>query len=273
MNEVVDVKEGMMKDPFDVKGKSVIVTGGAMGIGRGIASRFVERGANVLITDLDGEAAAVAAKSVEGPGRAVAMAVDVALDGAGEAMVARCVEEFGSVDVLVNNAGIYPMAPMLQTTPEMFDRVYQVNLRGTAFAAKAAAARMIEQSAGGAIINIASIDALHPSMVGLPAYDASKGGVLMLTKSLALELAPHGIRVNAIAPGGIATEGTSAPLQGSGMTEAEMDAMIAGFTAKIPLGRIGQPDDIATAAVFLASEAAAYIAGDILVVDGGRLLS
>ena len=259
--------------PFDLEGKNALVTGSAMGIGHGIVTRFVEAGANVLVADLDGEAAAAVAKGTNGRGRAVSMAVDVGADDAGEEMVKVCVDAFGSLDVLVNNAGIYPMAPMLETTTDLFDRVYRVNLRGVAFASKAAAARMIEQGGGGKIVNIASIDAFHPSMVGLAAYDSSKGGVLMFTRSLALELAPHGIRVNGIAPGGIVTEGSSAPLKESGMTEEQMRAMTEEFTRRIPLGRMGSPDAIATVAVFLASAAAGYMAGETIVVDGGRLLT
>jgi len=262
-----------MWGPFDLTGKSAVVTGGAMGIGRGIVLRFVEAGANVIVADLDAEAATIVAKEAEGAGRAEALALDVAADDAGERMVGAAVEAFGSLDILVNNAGIYPMIPMLEITPETFDRVYRVNLRGLAFASKAAAARMIEQGGGGAIVNIASIDAFHPSMVGLAAYDASKGGVVMFTKSLALELGPHAIRVNAIAPGGITTEGTSAPLQESGMTEEEMDQMMEAFRSRIPLRRMGEPDDIATVTVFLASGAAGYMTGETVVVDGGVLLS
>lgn len=258
--------------PFDLSGKNAVVTGGAMGIGHGIVTRFLEAGANVVVADLNGDAAAKVAGEAAGPGRAVPLASDVGADGAGEAMVSACVEAFGTIDILVNNAGIYPMSPMLQTTPELFDRVYRVNLRGLAFASKAAAARMIEQGRGGKIVNIASIDAYHPSMVGLAAYDASKGGVVMLTKALALELGPHGIMVNGIAPGGITTEGSSAPLKGSGMTEEQMRALTEEFVSHIPLRRMGVPDDIAAVAVFLASSASDYMTGETVIVDGGRLL-
>ncbi len=261
--------------PFDLTGKNAIVTGGAMGIGFGIARRFVEAGANVLIADLDEAAAVKAARSLEGgPARVVGVQVDVSRDGAGDAIVARCVEAFGSLDIFVNNAGIYPQVPMLETTPELFDRVYGVNLRGTAFCAKAAGKQMIAQGKGGKIVNIASIDSIHPSMVGLAAYDSSKGGVQMFTKSFALELAPHGIQVNAIAPGGIATEGASRPLEGSGMTVEAMKQMVENFVrTKIPIGRMGVPDDIAKVAVFLASSAADYMTGETVVVDGGTLLT
>lgn len=256
--------------PFDLSGKNAVVTGGAMGIGRGIVTRFLEAGARVVVADLDGEAAATVAKGTAGQGRAVSVAVDAGADDAGEAMVSACIDAFGSIDILVNNAGIYPMSPMLETTQELFDRVYRVNLRGLAFASKAAAARMIEQGGGGKIVNIASIDAFHPSMVGLAAYDASKGGVVMLTKALALEFGPHGIHVNGIAPGGITTEGSSAPL--GGMTEEQMGALTEEFISHIPLRRMGAPDDIAKVAVFLASSASDYMTGETVIVDGGRLL-
>ncbi|HEX5418236.1 MAG TPA: SDR family oxidoreductase [Chloroflexota bacterium] len=258
--------------PFDLTGKNAVVTGGAMGIGFGIARRFVQAGANVVIGDLNAAAAEEAvAQLVDGPGKAVAMAADVSQVGAGEALVERCVEAFGSLDIFVNNAGIYPQVPMLEMTPELFDKVYQINLRGLAFCCKAAATRLIAQGSGGKIVNIASIDSIHPSMVGLAAYDASKGGVLMFTKNFALEVAPHGIQVNAIAPGGINTEGTAKPLPG-GMTRDDLDRIMAEFAKQIPLGRMGIPDDIAKVAVFLASSAADYMTGELVVVDGGRLL-
>lgn len=259
--------------PFGLAGRNAVVTGAGMGIGRGIAARFAEAGANVIVADLDPKAATAAAEEISGAGRAVPMEVDVGTDAAGEAMVGACVDAFGSLDVLINNAGIYPLSPMLETSQELFDRVYRVNLRGLAFAAKAAAVQMIAQGSGGKIVNIASIDSFHPSMVGLAAYDASKGGVLMLTRALALEFGPHGIHVNGIAPGGITTEGTSKPLESSGMTDEQMRAMTEEFVSHVPLRRMGVPDDIATAAVYLASSASDYVTGATLVVDGGRLLS
>lgn len=261
--------------PFDLTGKSAVVTGGAMGIGFGIARRLAEAGANVLIADLDaGAASQAAAKLTDLPGRVESVPADVSQEGAGAAIVARCVESFGGLDIFVNNAGIYPQVPMLETSPELFDKVYRINLRGTALCAKAAGQQMVQQGRGGKIINIASIDAIHPSMVGLAAYDSSKGGVLMFTKNFALEMASHGVNVNAIAPGGIATEGTSRPLAGSGMTEEQSRQWMESFIkTKVPLGRMGAPDDIAKVAVFLASAAADYMTGEIVVVDGGTLLT
>jgi 2-deoxy-D-gluconate 3-dehydrogenase len=262
--------------PFTIRGKNAIITGGAMGIGRGIAERFVEGGANVLLVDLDGETAGktAAALAAKGPGRAAALGLDVSQDGAGGRAVGRCVELFGSVDVLVNNAGVFPQIPMLKMSPEEFERVYRVNLFGLAFMSQAAGRRFVEQGTGGCIINIGSVDSVHPSMVGLAAYDASKGGVLMFTRSFALEMAASAVNVNAILPGGVTTEGTTRPLEGSGMTVEQQRAMMQRFVdTKIPLRRMGLPDDIAGAAVFLASPAASYLTGTAVVVDGGLLLA
>jgi 2-deoxy-D-gluconate 3-dehydrogenase len=259
--------------PFDLSGKAAVVTGGAMGIGFGIVRRLIEAGADVLMVDLDGELATRKVAELEGPGKGVAFGIDISERLAGQRIVDECITSFGRVDILVNNAGIYPMTPMLQQSREAWEHVLDVNLTGLAFVSQAVGARMVEQGTGGKIINIASIDALHPSMVGLAAYDSSKGGVLMFTKAFALEMGPHGVNVNAIAPGGISTEGTAAPLEGSGMTEDEMAAMLEQFTAQIPLGRMGEPDDIANVATFLASSAADYVTGELIVVDGGRLLN
>jgi 2-deoxy-D-gluconate 3-dehydrogenase len=262
----------MRDNPFDLAGKAAIVTGGAMGIGFGIVRRFVQAGANVVVADLDGDLAARKAAEFDGPGKAIAVGIDVAHPDAGRRLVDECVASSGSVDILVNNAGIYPMTPLLDMPREAWEKVIEVNLTGLAFVSKAVGLRMKEQGTGGRIINIASIDSLHPSMVGLAAYDSSKGGVLMFTKAFALEMAPHGVTVNAIAPGGITTEGTAAPLADSGMTQEQMEAMMAQFEAAIPLQRMGEPDEIATVAVFLASDASRYMTGELLVVDGGALI-
>lgn len=256
--------------PFSLRGRNALITGAAMGIGFGIAQRFVEAGANVVVADLDGVAARDAATRLAEQGRALSVAVDVSDAGAMEGAVDLCVRELGSLDILVNDAGIFPTSPVLSMSPEFFDRVIAVNLRGLVFASKAAGRRMVAQGSGGRIINIASIDAVHPSMTGLAAYDASKGGVLMFTRSFALEMAPHSVTVNAIAPGGITTEGASRPMAGLSAEAAEQ--VTGEFLRHIPLGRMGMPDDIALPAVFLASDAAAYVTGALLVVDGGRLL-
>lgn len=259
---------------IELEGKIAVVTGGATGIGLGIAKRFAEAGAKVLIVDIDGKQAQFAADNLsKSSDSVVAMQVDIAQEDAGERIIAKCIETFKTIDTLVNNAGIFPQVPMLEMAPDLFDKVYRINLKGLAFTAKAAALKMIEGGKGGKIINIASIDAFHPSMIGLAAYDASKGGVVMFTKSLALELGKYGIHVNAIAPGGIQTEGTSKPLEGSKLTGEQMKKMMDDFTKRIPLGRMGMPDDIAKVAVFLASSYSDYITGETIIVDGGMLLS
>jgi 2-deoxy-D-gluconate 3-dehydrogenase len=259
--------------PFSLNEKNAVITGGAMGIGRGIAVRFLEAGANVLIADIDGAAAeqTAAELAVASTGRCVALQIDVALDSAGEDLTKHMASEFGSVDILVNNAGIYPVQPMLEMPIATFERVQSLNVRAVAYCSQGAAHQMIAEGSGGSIINLASIDGIHPTFVGLGAYNASKGAVIMLTKALALELGPHGIRVNAIAPGGIKTPGTD--MLRKDMRSGERNLAAATFSKRIPLGRQGAPDDIATVAVFLASDAAQYVTGDTIVADGGFLLS
>lgn len=251
--------------PYSLNGKNAAVTGAAMGIGLGIANRLAEAGANVLIADMNLDAATKTAADLAAKHgtKVVAVKLDVTADNAGDQLVAETVKAFGSLNILVNNAGIYPTKMMLEMDMPLWDKTLGVNLRGLAFISKAAANQMIKQGGGGAIVNIASIDGIHPSFPGLAAYDASKGGVVMFTKNFALELGPHGIRVNAIAPGGIKTPGVT------GGMDMDVEAM---FLPHIPLGRMGEPDDIGRVAAFLASPAAGYMTGDVVIVDGGYLL-
>jgi 2-dehydro-3-deoxy-D-gluconate 5-dehydrogenase len=254
-----------LTDLIDLTGRTAIVTGGAMGIGLGIARRLHEAGANVVIADLDDSAAARAAGALEDAraGSALAVACDVSSPVSVDQVVGATCERFDDIDILVNNAGIYPMVPLRELDIETFRRVLDVNLAGLFLCTKAASERMIARGGGGRIVNITSIDALHPSMVGLSHYDASKHGAWGFTKNIALELAPHGIWVNAIAPGGITTPGTGA------VTGEALEA----FEAMIPMGRMGDPDDIGRAALFLASELSSYMTGAQIVVEGGRLLA
>ncbi|MEJ0072475.1 MAG: SDR family NAD(P)-dependent oxidoreductase [Candidatus Saccharibacteria bacterium] len=256
---------------LDLSGKSAIVTGGGKGIGYGIAYRLAEAGANVLIADMDEEAAQKAASELTGNGwKAESIKTDVSDEAAVARMVDTCKESFGSLDILVNNAGIYPSQPLAQMTAEDFDRVIHVNLRSVFLTTKHAS-EVMKQQGGGKIINITSIDALHPSMVGLAHYDASKHGVWGFTKNSALELAEHSIWVNAIAPGGIATPGVAAGSQGA--SAEQMAAATKTFMAKIPMRRMGEPDEIGMVALFLASGMSSYMTGEQIVVDGGALLS
>lgn len=259
---------------FDLTGKAAIVTGGAMGIGRAIAFRLAEAGAAVAITDINAEASAETVSQIrDSGGRATAIRAD-ASSPADAGMVAQTtMETFGRLDILVNNAGIFPFSPALQTSEELWDRVLDVNLKGAFFYSQAAAQKMVEAGHGGKIVNIASIDALHPTG-NLAHYDASKAGLVMLTKALALEFAPHQILVNAIAPGAIQTPGAQAATGSLTMPSAESVEQIAeAFVARIPLRRRGDPDDIAKVVLFLVSGAADYMTGSLVVVDGGFLLS
>ncbi len=263
------------KDLLNLTGKTAIVTGGAAGIGFGIAARLAEAGAHVTIADLKAEAATAAAGKLTGLGfKAAAIPTDVSKEEDVNKMVDQTVQTFGSVDILVNNAGIYPNIMVLNMTAADFDKVLAVNLRSVFLTTKKVAEVMIEQGKGGKIINITSIEALHPSSAGLAHYDASKHGLWGFTKNSALELAPHQITVNAIAPGGITTEGTK-EIQKSMQVPAgvDMSKMMEAFMAKIPLKRMGEPDDIGKVALFLASDMSSYMTGSQIVVDGGVLLS
>ena len=244
-------------------GETAIVTGGAMGIGRAIVDRLHKAGANVVVADPDRDRHQLVEDLNEARGgSAIGVATDVSDAGSVQSMINSTVEAFGGVDVLVNNAGIYPSMPLLDMDPAIFERVIAVNLTGLFLCTQIAARKMISGGRRGRIVNITSIDALHPSMEGLSHYDASKHGAWGFTKSSALELSAHGIRVNAIAPGGIKTPGTHGADQSA----------IKAFERLIPLGRMGNADEIALAALFLASDMSSYMTGSQIVVDGGRLL-
>ena len=259
-----------LRQVMDLTGKTAIVTGGAMGIGYGIAYRLAEAGAGVVIADMNLTAAEDAAAKLRAKGwKATATHTDVSNPTDAHGMVAAAVKAFGGVDILVNDAGIYPSVPVMQLTEQDFERILAVNLKGVFLCTQAAAAQMIMQGRGGRIINITSVDAVHPSSVGLATYDASKHGVWGFTKNVALELAPHRIWVNALAPGGVTTPGTGA----GGKPSKELEEIMAPFLAKIPMKRMGDPDDIGKAALFLASDLASYMTGAQLVVDGGVLLA
>lgn len=258
---------------INLKGKVAIVTGGAVGIGLGIVERLAEAGASVMVADLNKENADKAANELVQKGLSVkSFECNVSDEQAVENLVAQTVTEFGSVDILVNNAGIYPNIPLSKMSTEDFMRVIEVNLKSVYLTTKHVSEQMIKQDKGGKIINITSIDAIHPSMIGLAHYDASKHGVWGFTKNSALELAQHKIWVNAIAPGGIATPGVQAGTGGSVPPE-EMAKMIEAFMASIPMHRMGDPDEIGKVALFLASDMSSYMTGSQVVVDGGALLS
>ena len=262
---------GMIQQ-FQLDGKVSLVTGASRGIGLAMAEGLAGAGADLVIVGRKIETLTPIAERVanETDRKILPIQADVSNLSEIDALVAQTVETFGRLDVLVNNAGVFPVAPMLEMQHEEFDLIYQVNSRGLAYCSQAVGRRMVEQGTGGAIINLASVDGFRPSFVGLAAYNMAKGGVVMFTKALALELAPHQIRVNAIAPGGISTEGT-AELRAA-LTDDDRERMAAGPTRMIPLGHRSGPDEIAKAAVFLASDGSSFVTGEPLVVDGGFLL-
>jgi NAD(P)-dependent dehydrogenase (short-subunit alcohol dehydrogenase family) len=246
-----------------LKGRVALVTGAQQGIGRAIALAFAHEGADVVVNYLDDLAAAerVAADARKTGVRALVVQGDVSRVDHGQALVARAVQELGGLDILVNNAGVYPRSPFLDLSEREWDFVLDVNLKGSCFCAQAAARAMIAGGRRGSIINLSS-----SSVRGQPRgvhYTASKGGVITMTRTMALELAPHGIRVNAIAPG---TTDTAQPRGGN--TEEELVAM----AKTIPLGRIAQPEDIASVAVFLAGDESRHMTGQTLHVNGGLLM-
>ena len=258
---------------FNLSEKGTIVTGGAMGIGKAISLRLAEAGAAVMIADLDLDTANATADEIKSNGgKAQAIQADASKSDDAEKVIESTMEAFGSVDILVNNAGIYPLLPVMRVEEQLWDKVIDINLKGSFLYAQAAAKAMIDAGNGGKIINLASVDGFHPNGNATP-YNASKGGVVMLTKALALELAPHKILVNAVAPGSIITPGTKswgAAAIADGLTYEQLGKS---FMGRIPLERPGEPDDIAKVVLFLASAAADYMTGDVLLVDGGYLLS
>ncbi|OGY25852.1 MAG: SDR family oxidoreductase, partial [Candidatus Woykebacteria bacterium RBG_16_43_9] len=253
---------------LDLSSKVAIVTGGASGIGFGIASRLAESGANVVIADLKEEAAAEAAKKLSDKGfKTLAIATDVSKEEEVQKMVTETAQTFGGVDILVNNAGIYPNILVMNMSEEDLDKVLAVNLKSVFLCTKKVAEKMITQGKGGRIINITSIDALHPSSAGLAHYDASKHGVWGFTKNVALELAPHKIWVNAVAPGGIATPGVQEVQKKMELPKGvDMEKLLEAFLAKIPMKRMGEPDDIGKVVLFLASDMSSYMTGSQIVV-------
>jgi 3-oxoacyl-[acyl-carrier protein] reductase len=245
-----------------LKDKIAIVTGGASGFGRAICETYAKEGAKVMVADVNGQGAREVAKGIGGA--AAHVAVDVSRKAEVDAMVAEAVKAFGGLDIMVNNAGFtHKNQPMLEVTETEFDRVYAVNVKAIYLAALAAVPEL-EKRGGGVIINTASTAGLRPRP-GLTWYNGSKGAAVILTKSMAVELAPKKIRVNAICP----------VIGDTGMTELFMGmpdtpANRAKFLATIPLGRFSTPADVANAALFLAAPESAFLTGVALEVDGGR---
>ncbi len=239
-------------------GRTAIVTGGAQGLGYAIAEAFTAQGARVVLGDLDLDRTREAAEELGGSGVARAVRCDVTSAAEVDALVAAAVADFGGLDIMVNNAGITRDATLRKMTEEQFDEVIAVHLKGTWIGTRAAAAVMREQGSG-AIINMSSISG-KVGLVGQTNYSAAKAGIVGLTKAAAKELAHLGVRVNAIQPG----------LIRSAMTEAMPQRIWDAKLAEVPMGRAGEPREVATVALFLASDLSSYMTGTVLEVTGGR---
>jgi 2-dehydro-3-deoxy-D-gluconate 5-dehydrogenase len=254
---------------ISLKNRRALVTGGASGIGLAGARRLAEAGAVVTLVDINPEKGATALSQLQANGYPAAfLSCDVSREEEVVQAFQTASRQMGGLDILVNNAGIFPAAPLAAVTAAGLAEILAVNLHGVLFFSREAARQMGAQKSGGNIINIASVGAMHPIRNHMAAYDASKGAVIALTRSLARELAPANIRVNAIAPGAIFTEGS---LAGPGSDNSR--AALRETLSRIPLGRMGAADDVARAILFLASEMAAYITGSVLTVDGGYMVS
>lgn len=242
-----------------LQGKRAVVTGGASGIGLAIAERLAEDGAGIVILDANGEKAAAAAADLAARGhRATSALVDVRDEAEIRRTIAAILRD-GAIDVLVNSAGIGKIARFLDTSAELMDLMYQIHLRGSFLVGQAVAQSMVDRKVKGSIINIASVSGIRGNDERT-AYGVAKAGVILMTKIMAVELSPLGIRTNAIAPGPIET-----PLAAATHNQAARQAWI----NKIPMGRYGDAKEVATAASFLASAEASYVNGHILEVDGG----
>jgi glucose 1-dehydrogenase/3-oxoacyl-[acyl-carrier protein] reductase len=245
---------------LDFTGRVVLVTGSGSGLGAGVAIRFAEAGADVAVHYRSSAAGAQAtvARIAQLGRRAIALQADVARQAEVRRLIEASAQAFGRLDVLINNAGAYPSARLLDMSENEWDAVIDANLRSVFLCTQAAARQLIAQGQGGAIVNIASIEAENPAPMHSH-YNAAKGGVLMHTMAAAHELGPAGIRVNAVSPGLIWAEGI----------EQRWPDGVARWQQAAPLTRLGQPDDVADACLFLASPAARWITGANLRVDGG----
>ena len=251
----------MSKPSFSLEGKVAIVTGGSKGIGRAIALAFAESGADIVICSRTAEDLEKVAKEIRAIGkRALVVPTNVAVKAEVDNMIDKAIEEFGTIDILVNNAGMNIMVPPMELREDGWDKVMNNNLKSAYLCSQAAATKCMLKNKKGNIINISSVAGRFP-LYQLGAYSISKAGVVMLTRVLSWELAQHGIRVNGIGPGLIKTD----------LGEPVMDSNALSLMVKVgvPMQRLGEPEEIVGAALFLASDASSYVSGQTIYADGG----
>jgi NAD(P)-dependent dehydrogenase (short-subunit alcohol dehydrogenase family) len=267
MARVADVSSRTLAELTSLSGRRAVVTGAAWGLGKAIARRLAEAGAAVLVADIDAEAATRTADELTAAGgTASAVPMDAADVRSIAAVADRAQQQLGGIDIWINNAGIPSSTPLFELTLDEWERVMAINLRGAFAGAREAARRMIDADAGGVIVNVASLAGVRGIAAGQAAYVASKHGVVGLTRQMAIELAPHSIRVLGIAPGVCLTEKTLF------LADADPEMLrqtgIPGIDGS-PLGRLGVSDDVARAVFFCASDLAAFMTGSTLLIDGG----
>ncbi|HJP41275.1 MAG TPA: SDR family NAD(P)-dependent oxidoreductase [Dehalococcoidia bacterium] len=251
-------------DRFSLDGQVATVTGGGKGLGEAACLALADAGASIVVQDIDGGAAHSVASEISATGgTAISVSGDITDEATIDNVIDRATDELGRLDIMVNAAGIYTFIDMLSMSIGTWDQIINLHLRAAFLCNQKAGLKMAELGNGGAILNLSSVQGLRPSNPGALHYDSAKAGVIMLTKAAALELAPHKVRVNAIAPGLTVTPGTQAVVEQGG------DNMV----ARVPLGRLGKAEDIGNLILFLVGPAADYITGETVVIDGGYLLT
>lgn len=271
-----DVSDHSIAELLSLRGRVAVVTGAAQGLGRAIAERLAEAGAKLVLADLNEEKARTAASEIARRfgAEAIGTRTDVSDKRAVEAAADLAVAQYGSLDIWINNAGLFPGAPALQLPEQMWDQVFAVNAKGVLLGAQAAGQRMASANSGGVIINVISTAGFHVAFPGMGAYVASKHAARGLTKSLAVDLAPLGIRVLGVAPTYVPTEGNIAAAKEGAATAktAGAEAPVLDVMSQSLIGRLGTPDDIARVVLFAASDMATIMTGSTLLADAGETL-